>query len=83
MSFSAWYQCIRGCPGRYDVFDVIYRCPACGGLLEVTHDEAALAQRSGAEWRALFEQGSGIRSQESGVRRGRGAIYWRSRWRPP
>jgi threonine synthase len=68
MSFSAWYQCIRGCPGRYDVFDVIYRCPACGGLLEVTHDEAALAQRSGAEWRALFEQGSGIRSQESGVR---------------
>jgi len=68
VSLSAWYQCIRGCPGRYDVFDVIYRCPACGGLLEVTHDEAALAQRSGAEWRALFEQGSGVRSQGSGVR---------------
>jgi threonine synthase len=76
MSFSAWYQCIRGCPGRYDVFSVIYRCPACGGLLEVTHDEAELAAaRSGPEWRTLFDQGSGVRSQESGVR-GQGSGVW-------
>ncbi len=67
MSLSAWYRCIRGCPGRYDVFDVIYRCPNCGGLLEVVHDEAALAQRAGAEWRALFDQGVGVRGQGSGV----------------
>ncbi|MDQ1301215.1 MAG: threonine synthase [Chloroflexota bacterium] len=67
MSLSAWYQCIRGCPGRYDVFDVIYRCPACGGLLEVAHDEVALAQRSGAEWRALFDQSSVVSRQSSGV----------------
>jgi threonine synthase len=66
--FSAWYQCIRGCSGRIDVFDVIYRCPTCGGLLEVAHDEAALAAaHTGAEWRALFDQGSGIRGQGSGV----------------
>lgn len=54
MSYSAWYRCIRGCPGRYDLFEVIYRCPACGGLLEVVHDTSALAARSGPEWRDLF-----------------------------
>ncbi|MGQ9491118.1 MAG: threonine synthase [Anaerolineae bacterium] len=68
-SFSAWYRCIRGCPGRYDVFSVIYRCPSCGGLLEVAHDEAALAAaHTGPAWRALFEQRSGGRSQGSGDR---------------
>ena len=57
MSLSAWYRCIRGCPGRYDVFDVIYRCPACGGLLEVEHDAVALAAaHSGPDWRNLFDQ---------------------------
>lgn len=55
MSYSAWYRCIRGCPGRYDLLEVIYRCPACGGLLEVVHDTSALAARSGAEWRDLFQ----------------------------
>ena len=66
VTFSAWYRCIRGCSGRYDVFDVIYRCPTCGGLLEVVHDEASLAAaHSGPEWRTLFDQGSGVRDQES------------------
>ena len=66
MSFSSWYQCVRGCPGRHNVFDVIYRCPTCGGLLEVVHDAAALAAaRSGPEWRAWFDQGSGVRGQQS------------------
>lgn len=65
MSFSAWYRCIRGCPGRFNVFDVIYRCPTCGGLLEVEHDRAALVERSGAAWRAHFE--SGARGAGSGV----------------
>ncbi len=55
MSFSAWYRCVRGCPGRYDLFEVIYRCPACGGLLEVAHDEETLRERTGAAWRALFD----------------------------
>ena len=69
MSFSSWYQCVRGCPGRHNVFDVIYRCPACDGLLEVVHDAAALvAARSGSEWRTLFDQRSGVRGQELGVR---------------
>jgi threonine synthase len=67
MPYSAWYQCIRGCPGRYSVFDVIYRCPACGGLLEVVHDMAALAERPAAEWRARFAQGAGADGRGSGV----------------
>jgi threonine synthase len=50
----AWFQCVRGCEGRYPLFDVIYHCPKCGGLLEVQHDTAHLAERSGAEWKALF-----------------------------
>jgi threonine synthase len=55
VSYSAWYQCVRGCEGRYSLFDVIYRCPNCSGLLEIVHDAAALAERPGAEWRALFD----------------------------
>jgi threonine synthase len=55
-SLAAWYECVAGCPGRYDVFDVMYRCPTCQGLLQVVHDEAALAAaHDGAGWRALFE----------------------------
>lgn len=54
--YAAAYHCVRGCPGSYDVFSVIYRCPSCGGLLEVAHDEAALANAGdGAGWRATFD----------------------------
>ena len=69
MALTAWYQCVRGCAGRYSVFDVIYRCPHCDGLLEVVHDQAALAERSGAEWRALFDGRSraGTGAAASGV----------------
>ncbi|MCX7669961.1 MAG: threonine synthase, partial [Anaerolineae bacterium] len=62
---------IHGCPGRYSVFAVVYRCPACGGLLEVVHDVAALAEQSGAAWRARFDrsrgQGSGVWSKQEWV----------------
>jgi threonine synthase len=53
---------VRGCPGRYEVFDVIYRCPACTGLLEVTHDIEALRGRAGTEWRELFDGRAGNRA---------------------
>ena len=52
---KAWFQCVRGCEGRYSVFDIIYHCPHCGGLLEVRHDVEALAQRSASEWKELFD----------------------------
>ncbi len=55
LELQSWFQCVRGCEGRYSLFDVIYNCPKCGGLLEVRHNTEALAQRSAAEWKALFD----------------------------
>ncbi|MEA3407530.1 MAG: threonine synthase [Chloroflexota bacterium] len=60
--FTSWFECIRGCEGRHSIFDVIYQCPHCGGLLQVAHDVDALAQRSASEWKALFD--SRIRTNE-------------------
>ncbi len=55
MPYDSWLQCIRGCDRRYSIYDVIYHCPDCGGLLDVEHDLEALRDRSGAQWRAAFE----------------------------
>lgn len=59
MNYNAHFRCFRGCPGEYSVYDVIYTCPHCGGLLEVHHDVKALRQRSPAEWRALLDKRAG------------------------
>jgi len=49
-------RCIA-CGKSYPLFEIRYACDACGDLLEVAHDRAALkAQRDGAGWRALFEE---------------------------
>ena len=53
--YDSWLECGHGCPGRYSPFDVVYRCPRCGALLDVKHDVEALKNRSGQEWRALLE----------------------------
>jgi len=55
MSYKAWFQCIRGCSETYPLDEVIYNCKNCGALLEVAHDETALADRSAGEWKKLFE----------------------------
>ena len=55
MAYNSWYECVRGCGRRYSIFEVVYRCEDCGGLLDVAHDLEPLQARSGAEWRALFE----------------------------
>ena len=55
MAYRAWFRCINGCHGEFPLTDVIYRCPACDGLLEVTHDLERLRGRSPAEWKALFD----------------------------
>ena len=39
----------------YSIFEVIYTCPKCGGLLEVQHDTEALKTRSADEWKELFD----------------------------
>lgn len=56
MAYSAWFQCVRGCTGRWSLYEVIYRCPTCGGLLEVTHDVQALADRSATAWIHLMDR---------------------------
>jgi threonine synthase len=56
MSFSAEFRCASGCAGAYPLDQVIYRCPTCGGLLEVVHDLAALRTRSAGDWKQLFAE---------------------------
>ncbi|MGC9521440.1 MAG: threonine synthase [Anaerolineae bacterium] len=56
MHYSSWLECIRGCGRHYSIFDVVYRCETCGGLLDVEHDIEALRTRSAEEWRELFDR---------------------------
>jgi threonine synthase len=53
--YSAWFECINGCPTRFKLTEVIYRCPSCGDLLDVKHDLDALRRRSGPAWIKLFD----------------------------
>jgi len=62
MAYNCWFECIRGCGRRYSIFDVVYRCEDCGGLLDVEHDMEALKDRSAAAWMQLFDRR--IRSNE-------------------
>jgi threonine synthase len=56
MPYRCWFECIRGCGRRYSIYDVVYRCQDCGGLLDVQHDLEALRDRSAAAWMRLFAQ---------------------------
>jgi threonine synthase len=56
VAYLAEFRCFRGCPRRFPVTRAIYHCPECGGLLEVAHDVSALADRSAAEWKRLFDE---------------------------
>jgi threonine synthase len=56
MGYNSWLECVRGCGRRYSIYDVVYRCEDCGGLLDVEHDLEALRDRSAAEWMALFDR---------------------------
>ncbi len=58
----SYFRCFGNCaPGeRFSVFDVIYRCPRCGGLLEVHHALQPLrARHSGWGWQQTFNDRSG------------------------
>ena len=52
--YNCWLECVRGCGRRYSIYDVVYRCEDCGGLLDVEHDIEALRDRSADEWKRLF-----------------------------
>lgn len=56
MTHESWLTCVRGCGDRYSIYDVIYHCPECGGLLDVEHDLAALKVQSAKEWKDLFDK---------------------------
>jgi threonine synthase len=62
MSYHSWLECIRGCGRRYSIFDVVYQCEDCGGLLDVEHSLDDLRDRSAAEWKILFQRR--VRSNE-------------------
>ena len=53
---QSWLECIRGCGRKYSIYDVVYRCEECGGLLDVQHFMSTLKHKSGAEWKTLFDQ---------------------------
>lgn len=77
MTFHAEFRCLAGCDQvRFPLTTPIYRCPECGGLLDVRHDVEALKERSGDEWKALFDDrrcrgpwplGSGVWSKHEWV----------------
>jgi threonine synthase len=54
--YRAAFRCITGCPGEYQLDEVIYRCPRCSNLLEVQHDIDSLRQKSPLEWAKLFQE---------------------------
>ncbi len=55
MSKRAWFQCINTECGEVYPLNSIVQCKRCGSLLEVRHDLKALARRSPANWKKLFE----------------------------
>ncbi len=59
MNYNAHFRCFRGCSGEYSIYDVIYTCPTCGGLLEVHHDLNALQKRSPAAWIKILDKRTG------------------------
>lgn len=74
--YQAYFRCISGCEGRHSLDEIIYQCPQCGNLLEVHHEIEPLRQRTGAEWKQLFDErlkqnhypmGSGIWSKKEWI----------------
>lgn len=55
MSYRAAFRCISGCEGALPLDSVVYRCPQCGDLLEVSHELEPLRRRSAAAWMKLFD----------------------------
>ncbi len=54
--YNAWFECVNGCEGRHSIKEVVYRCSACGSLLQVVHDMAKLSEKNSDEWKALFKK---------------------------
>jgi threonine synthase len=55
LPYHAAFRCFRGCEGTYSLYEVIYTCPKCGGLLEVHHELEPLRQQRADAWRARID----------------------------
>jgi threonine synthase len=53
--YDAWFECAKGCEGRWELTEVIYTCPHCGGLLMVQHDLERLKKTPPQKWMKIFE----------------------------
>ena len=51
---TVYFRCFAGCSGKHSIYDVIYTCPECGGLLEVYHEREPLQVRNAYQWKQLF-----------------------------
>ncbi len=51
---TVYFRCFAGCSGKHSIYDVIYTCPTCGGLLEVHHEREPLQQRNPYQWQQLL-----------------------------
>ena len=70
------FRCFNGCEGEYSIYDVMYRCPSCDGLLEVYHPREPLQTKNAYQWKQLFDSrasttawpyGSGVWSMKEWV----------------
>ena len=52
---NVYFRCFAGCSGKHSVYDVIYRCPECGSLLEVYHEREPLRKTNKYKWKQLFD----------------------------
>ena len=55
MQYDAAFRCIAGCEGEHSLLDVIYNCPQCDNLLEVSHNLNALNEKTTEYWMDLFD----------------------------
>ena len=53
--YSCWFQSIENPEYKYDIDEVIYRCPKTGSLLEVEHDLDELKKETPKYWKDLFD----------------------------
>ena len=54
--YNCWYQSIEDSNNRYNIREIIYRCPKTGSLLEVEHDLEELKTQTADYWKELFEK---------------------------
>ncbi len=55
MGYRARFKCLN-CDETYPLNEIVYSCGNCGSLLQVEHDIERLKQRSGEDWKKLFDQ---------------------------